>query len=1239
MKSYLTLAFSLFFSLAVSAQTSFMTGDIAVVGVNANNSASCGDTSGTDIISFVCFKDITNGTTLDLTDNGYERTFPSLWGDTEGTYRATRTGGTITAGTVITFKIRSGAFSSMYPDTSWTFNSINGGWNSFNINSGGDQIYFMQGGVWSGHTDTVAHNATYLGGNILFGFNTKTTWNSFQNSTQLSGLYPNMSCFSMTPTSGTDFVKYTGPMTPATQKDWIIRISNQANWTRYTTCALYNSGLPDYSAGATISITEFFNVDAGINDTACQNQAAFTLAGTPPGGYWTGTGISDTAAGLFDPWSSGAGTFDVTYIFNDAGCPYHDVKSIIIRPKPLVNMNPSPGETCPGSDLNISSIVTSGSAPYSQHWTGDTLSLNNTGSLNPVFNALSTGNYNFILTVTDSKGCVGTSALAVHVNPNPVATVTPDSVIVCAGINATLTATPGGGSLSYPTHQWTGNTSILSGSITQPVVTVNSSSAGSYNLTYTVTDSKGCKGNVSVSVTILPNPVISFLPVSETTCSGDTTSILISSSIPGTAFDWTVSENGVTGGHDDNGAVIAQPLVFVSLPGTATYEVIGTAATCIGIGSATVTVNPFPVITVAIDTLSVCSGDTINGILNSNIPGTSFSWTASQDGVSGAVSGNGANFTQSLTFMNIPGTVDYTITGTANSCSRDTHILITVHPLPGITSVTHTDVTACGGNDGSITISATNGNPFLYSVDGGQSFQSNNGSFTGLEAGYYPLAVKNIFNCTVNGSTIVISNGQAPPPYLPVTDTSYCLGDPVTNIMATPISGGAISWYVDPGLTTQVSSGTEFNPNPFLVPGVNNFYVTESTSGCSSSPAILTISIQELPDPAISITSNISCYGQNTGSATVTASGGQPPYSCLWQNGSPDTTINGLAAGGYYHVTITDASGCSATDSILLSQPPAVTTVFTISHVSCKGGSDGIVSVVVSGGTAPYTYSWSNLATGDTINNITSGSYSVTVSDFNNCNSTGSVSITEPALALELTLVCKNETCSGSGNGSVSAAANGGVPPYNYQWSNNLEDSVSTSLSAGIYHITVKDNNNCRDSSSATISEPEPILLTADSLKSFASCPENNDGSLILTVTGGSHPYTYSWSNSSEDKDATKLTKGSYTVTVTDSSGCFVYKTFEVKSMTSDCIEIPSAFTPNNDDNNDNWVIKNISLFQGVTVEIYNRWGGIIFKSADYKEPWDGKYLGNDVTAGTYVYIITIDNGAKKFDGTVTVIR
>jgi len=197
---------------AIPATTTILSpGDIAVLGLNSNIASCVGGNAGDDEISFVCFQDITSGTAIEMTDNGWERVNTGQWGNTEGVIQAVRTGGTIPAGTVITFRFSGatgGIYTAVSPDANWNISEIHTTGTDLIMNAGGDQIFFMQGGTWN-YGIFGSHDAVLTNPNILFGFNTNDVWNA-DGSTQHSNPFPGLDCYSMMPGVATDYIKYTG---------------------------------------------------------------------------------------------------------------------------------------------------------------------------------------------------------------------------------------------------------------------------------------------------------------------------------------------------------------------------------------------------------------------------------------------------------------------------------------------------------------------------------------------------------------------------------------------------------------------------------------------------------------------------------------------------------------------------------------------------------------------------------------------------------------------------------------------------------------------------------------------------------------------------------------------------------------------------------------------------------------------------------------------------------------------
>ncbi|HOD11103.1 MAG TPA: hypothetical protein PKH91_10205, partial [Flavobacterium sp.] len=247
----------------ISTVTILSPGDLAVLAVNTNTEYLPAPNSGQDEIVFVCFRDLLPGTTLFITDNGYERQFANLWGGTEGVIVLTRTGSTLPKGTIITIEtttanVTLGSHYNVYTcgsiDANWTKSGIGG--SGFNLNSD-DDLWFMQGGVW---TNNIAHTSTYTG-NVLYGW-TESGWDSApggtSEDTKWSTLFPGMECFSTIAPTGDGFVKFDDPVNPDFTTttngkfDWIALINNQLNWDSYSNNTTFNAGGYDYKAGCNL---------------------------------------------------------------------------------------------------------------------------------------------------------------------------------------------------------------------------------------------------------------------------------------------------------------------------------------------------------------------------------------------------------------------------------------------------------------------------------------------------------------------------------------------------------------------------------------------------------------------------------------------------------------------------------------------------------------------------------------------------------------------------------------------------------------------------------------------------------------------------------------------------------------------------------------------------------------------------------------------------------------------------
>ncbi|MEX2589727.1 MAG: T9SS type A sorting domain-containing protein [Chitinophagales bacterium] len=283
-------------------------------------------------------------------------------------------------------------------------------------------------------------------------------------------------------------------------------------------------------------------------------------------------------------------------------------------------------------------------------------------------------------------------------------------------------------------------------------------------------------------------------------------------------------------------------------------------------------------------------------------------------------------------------------------------------------------------------------------------------------------------------------------------------------------------------------------------------------------------------------TTNASC-GASDGTATVNVMGGAAPYSFLWSDGQMASTATNLAAGSY-DVTVTDANNCTATASANVSDTgsPSVT-LDDSGEVSCNGGNDGYVSVVVTGGTPPYTYTWSSGGNTATETGLSAGTYDLTVEDANGCSETFSETIAEPT-ALSVNIASVTDLgCASVNDGAVDINVSGGTSPYTFAWDNGDNTEDISGLAAGTYEVTVTDDNGCTEMATATVDPPANPLSVSVNNAQTSACGAN-DATLTANASGGSGGNSYSWTGGLSGASVNNLSPGNYTVTVTDGSGC-----------------------------------------------------------------------------------------------------
>jgi len=300
---------------------------------------------------------------------------------------------------------------------------------------------------------------------------------------------------------------------------------------------------------------------------------------------------------------------------------------------------------------------------------------------------------------------------------------------------------------------------------------------------------------------------------------------------------------------------------------------------------------------------------------------------------------------------------------------------------------------------------------------------------------------------------------------------------------------------------------------------------------------------------------NVLCHGGATGSASVSAVPGATSYN--WTPGDPagdgTATVTGLTA-GVWTCTVTTSCGSTNSRSFTITEPSApLSATQSQGNVLCHGNATGSATVTASGGTAPYTYSWSpSGGSGATAGNLAAGNYTVTVTDANGCSLQKNYTITQPLSALAATQSQTNVLCHGNTTGSATVTASGGTGSYTYSWSpSGGYGATAGNLAAGNYSVTVTDANGCSLQRNFTITQPSSALAATQS-QTNVLCHGNATGSATVTASGGTGSYTYSWSPSGgSGATADNLAAGNYSVTVTDANGCSLQRNFNITQPAS----------------------------------------------------------------------------------------
>lgn len=452
----------------------------------------------------------------------------------------------------------------------------------------------------------------------------------------------------------------------------------------------------------------------------------------------------------------------------------------------------------------------------------------------------------------------------------------------------------------------------------------------------------------------------------------------------------------------------------------------------------------------------------------------------------------------------------------------------------------------CAGGTGSATVTASGGSPsytYAWSPSGGSSSTA-----TGLAANNYTCTITDANGCTTTQTFSITA-----PTALSATSSSTPATCGNNNGTASVIASGGTGGYT----YSWAPSGGNAATTTGITGGSYTCTITDA-NGCTTSTVVAVASTGG-PTTAVQSFGDVSCFGGNDGTGTISASGNGPfTYSWAPTGGNAATASNLIA--GVYTVTVTDNNGCSSTQTISITEPTAVVpSISAFTDATC-GNNDGSATATAAGGAGGYTYSWApsggNAATAI---NIGAGIYTVTVTDANGCTSTTTVSISNIGAPVVSTQSQIDVTCFGLTDGTATVAATGSGP-FTYTWAPSGGNAATASnLAQVVYTVTVTDNGGCTAIHTLTITEPVAITGTITAVD--ATCG-NSNGTAGITPTGGTGPYTYLWSNTQATQQITGLPAGTYSVVITDANGCTSTASAIVNNSGAPTIQVTSQSDP-----------------------------------------------------------------------------
>ena len=929
-------------------------------------------------------------------------------------------------------------------------------------------------------------------------------------------------------------------------------------------------------------------------------------------------------------WSTGANTQDVTglsagthsvTVTDGNNCQQTSNITINAATQLIVNVS-SQDVTCNGAgDGYIHLSVSGGLTPYNYTWS--------TGATIEDLDNLSGGTFTY--TVSDANNCQDVQTIVIDEASQLVAGIVKTDVLCNGDATGVADLTVTGGVTPY-SYAWNNgaNTEDLNGVVANPYQVV-------------VTDGNTCQVTANTFITE-PAQLIANASSTDLNCYNDNSgavSLVVTGGVTPYTYVWSNGStegnlNGVAAGtYDvtvkDANNCLDYASAIVDQPGELTASIAATDVDCNGNmnGVANLTVNggTTPYLyswsnSETTEDLNGLSGGTYDVTIEDDhgclaydgvtiIEPTALTLGHTQVDVlcngdasgsidlsiSGGTTGYSVAWSNSESTEDISGLLAGTYGVTVSDGASCQATLGTIITQPAVLSANASaiDLECYNDNSGAVSLVVTGGiTPYTYVWSNG----STEGNLNGVAAGTYDVTVKDANNCLDYASAVVNQPGELT---ASVVGTDVDCNGNLNGVANLTVNGGTA-----PYLYSWSNSETTEDLNG-LAGGTYDVTV-EDDHGCLAyggttinEPMALSLSLTQV---------DVLCNGDATGSINLTVEYGTSPYTIAWSNGEATEDISGLVSGAYA-VTVTDQNNCQQTLGAFITQPAVLSANASAIDLECYNDNSGAVSLVVNGGTTPYTYSWSNGSDQGNLNGVAAGTYDVTVTDVNGCSDLASAVVAQPD-ELTASISGGDVSCYGAGNGVADLDVDGGTTPYLYSWSNGETTQDLSGLSGGTYDVTVEDDHGCLEYASVTIIESPALNLSHTQVNIL--CNGDATGSINLTVSDGTSPYTIVWSNGAGTEDISGLTAGSYGVTVTDANSCVqtlgtIITQPAVLSANASAIDLECY--------NDNSGAVSLVVNGGTTPYFYN-WS-------------NGSQAGNlnNLAAGTYDVTVTDSNGCS----------